>query len=380
MKVVIAIDSFKGSLTSLEAGKATAEGIRQVFSNAKIKIFPIADGGEGTVDALTQGLSGEKHTVLASDPLGRKIESEYGILGDTAVIEMATASGITLLKKEELNPMNTTTYGVGETIKDAIEKGCRNFIVGIGGSATNDGGIGMLQALGFDILDKNGRQVAFGGNGLVDVYKIDDKNALPELKDCMFNVACDVENPLCGENGASKIYAPQKGATEEMICLMDESLLKFAKIVKKYNPESDMNYPGSGAAGGLGFAFLSFLNAKLEKGIDLVLSQIGIEEEIKSADLVITGEGRLDAQSVMGKAPVGVSKIAKKYNKPVLAFAGSVTKDAAILNVSKIDAFFPIVRGVTSLEEAMDKDNAFRNLSDTVEQAVRLIKIYKRED
>ncbi len=380
MKVVVAIDSFKGSLSSMEAGNAAKEGIRRVFENADVKVFPVADGGEGTVDALVEGLGGEIKTASVCDPLARRITAEYGIVGEAAILEVAAASGITLLKKDELNPMLTTTFGVGEIIKAAIERGCRNFIVGIGGSATNDGGVGMLQALGFELLDKKGNQVTFGAERLDDICIISDKNAMPELKECSFSVACDVENPLCGETGCSRIFAPQKGADEEMIIKMDKSLSRYAELVKEYNPSSNMNYPGAGAAGGLGFAFLSFLNSKLEKGIDLVLQATKIENEMKSADLVITGEGRLDAQSIMGKAPSGIAEIAKKYNKPVLAFAGSVTKEAVVCNSNGIDAFFPVVRNITTLDEAMEKGNAYRNLADTVEQTARLIKVFKRKE
>lgn len=376
MKAVIAIDSLKGSLSSVQAGSAAAEGIRRVYPDAQIDIFPIADGGEGTVDALVTGLKGKKQTVSAMDPLGRPIVCEYGILPNgTAVIEMSCAAGITLITKEERNPLHTTTYGVGEVIRDAIARGCRNFVIGIGGSATNDGGIGMLQALGFGILDAVGKPVSMGGKGLQEITAITTENALPELKQCRFQIACDVTNPLCGSHGCSAVYGPQKGATPEMVAQMDTWLQNYAGIVKTVLPHSDQNMPGAGAAGGIGFAFAAFLNGKLVSGIDLILREIDIETHIQTADIVITGEGRLDAQTVMGKAPIGIAKIAKKYQKPVIAFSGCVTDGAKVCNSHGIDAFFPIVKGACTLEEAMDSENAFRNMADTAEQAFRLLKI-----
>ena len=375
MKVVIAIDSFKGSLSSPKAGRAAAEGIKRVYPDADIQVLPVADGGEGTVDALVSGMNGRRVFTDATDPLGRKISCAYGIIGeDTAVIEMSASSGITLLDKDELDPMVTTTYGVGEMIKDAVKKGCRNFIIGIGGSATNDGGAGMLQALGFTLADKDGRAVSFGAAGLKDICCIGDENAMPELKECSFSIACDVNNPLCGEKGCSAVFGPQKGATEETVREMDAYLLHFAEKTAEYNPSSDKDYPGSGAAGGLGFAFLSFLGARLLSGIELILEQIHIEEKVRDADIVITGEGRMDAQTLMGKAPGGVAAIGKKYGKPVIGFAGAVTKDASYCNGKGIDAFFPIVRTPVTLQEAMDKENAYANMADTAEQVFRLIK------
>lgn len=377
MKIVVAIDSFKGSLTSLQAGNAAAEGIARVYPQANVEVYPIADGGEGTVIALTTALGGQLQTVEALDPLGRPVQCEYGIVGSTAVIEMSCAAGITLLTAEERNPMRTTTYGVGQVIADAIHKGCRDFIVGIGGSATNDGGIGMLQALGFGILDETGAQVPFGGAGLEKIASITTENALPELKDCSFRIACDVTNPLCGENGCSAIYGPQKGATLEQIEKMDGWLSRYADKVKTVFPASDKNMPGAGAAGGIGFAFFSFLNGTPQSGIDLILGELRIEDKIKNADLVITGEGRLDAQTVMGKAPIGIARIAKKYGKPVIAFSGCVTKDTGVCNDHGIDAFFPIVSGACTIDEAMAVENAYPNMQRTAEQALRLLKMAK---
>ncbi|OUP77994.1 glycerate kinase [Erysipelatoclostridium sp. An173] len=377
MKVVVAIDSLKGSLSSLEAGNAIKQGIKRVYQDAKIIVKPLADGGEGTVEALVSGMNGKIETVVATGPLGDKIESSYGIIPEKrlAIMEMASIAGITLLSLKQRNPLYTTTYGLGEMIKDAISKGCNNFIIGIGGSATNDGGIGMLQALGFDLLDKDGNQVPLGARGLKDLVKIDDKNVLPELKKCQFKIACDVTNVLCGENGCSVVFGPQKGATSQMIKDMDQWLYNFANLAKKKYPHSDALVPGTGAAGGLGFAFLTFVKATLESGIDIILETIDLKSDLKDADVVVTGEGCLDRQSAMGKAPVGVAKMAKLYNKPVIAFAGSVTKEAKLCNQEGIDAYFPIIRNITTLQEAMAKENAKNNLTDTVEQVFRLWKI-----
>lgn len=377
MKVVVAIDSLKGSLSSLEAGNAIKQGIKRVYQDAKIIVKPLADGGEGTVESLVSGMNGKIETVVATGPLGDKIESSYGIIPEKrlAIMEMASIAGITLLSLKQRNPLYTTTYGLGEMIKEAISKGCNNFIIGIGGSATNDGGIGMLQALGFDLLDKDGNQVPLGARGLKDLVKIDDKNVLPELKKCQFKIACDVTNVLCGENGCSVVFGPQKGATSQMIKDMDQWLYNFANLAKKKYPHSDALVPGTGAAGGLGFAFLTFVKATLESGIDIILETIDLKSDLKDVDVVVTGEGCLDRQSAMGKAPVGVAKMAKLYNKPVIAFAGSVTKEAKLCNQEGIDAYFPIIRNITTLQEAMAKENAKNNLTDTVEQVFRLWKI-----
>ncbi|RDU24651.1 glycerate kinase family protein [Anaerosacchariphilus polymeriproducens] len=380
MKVVIAIDSLKGSLSSLEAGNAIRQGIQNVMPEAQICVRPLADGGEGTVEALTLGMNGHIERIEVTGPLGEKVNCDYGILGDgkTAIIEMSGAAGITLVEEKDRNPLNTTTYGVGEVIKDAILKGCRHFIVGIGGSATNDGGIGMLQALGFGILDKEGKQVPFGAKGLKDIKAITDESVIPQLQDCTFRIACDVTNTLCGEQGCSAIYGPQKGATPTMIMQMDKWLAYYAEISKEKNPKANTNQAGTGAAGGLGFAFLSFTNAVLESGIKIVLEETKLEEYIKDADIVITGEGRLDGQTIMGKAPIGVAGIARKYEKMVLAFSGCVTEDAVVCNEYGIDAYFPIVRGISTLQEAMNSDVAKKNMIATVEQVFRLIQ-YKRK-
>ena len=375
MRVVVAIDSFKGSMSSLEAGEAISNGIKKAHKDAEVEIRPLADGGEGTVEALSIGMGGRLVNVDVTGPVGRKVSAVYGIVDSskTAIIEMSQAAGITLVSGNEKNPLYTTTFGVGELIKDAINKGCRHFVVGIGGSATNDCGIGMLQALGYEFLDKEGNQVGFGASGVRDIVSIRDENVIKELSECYFRVACDVNNPLCGDLGCSAIYGPQKGATKEMVADMDGWLKNYSKIVKEKYPDADSEYPGTGAAGGLGYAFFNFTNSKLESGIKIVLDETKLEEYVKDADIVVTGEGRLDHQTVMGKAPVGVANIAKKYNKKVIAFSGSVTEDAGVCNEHGIDAFFPILRRIVTLEEAMQTDTAKQNLTDTAEQVFRLL-------
>ena len=383
MKVVVAIDSFKGSLSSMEAGQAIAEGVKRVYQHAEIAVRPLADGGEGTVEALVEGMGGIFVTKEVTGPLGEKVEAVYGIieskddLSKTAIIEMSAAAGITLVPEESRNPMNTTTYGVGELILDAIERGCRHFIVGIGGSATNDGGVGMLQALGYDFVTREGKAISYGGNGLRELASIEESNVHPTLKECTFKVACDVTNPLCGENGSSAIFGPQKGATPEMVQELDQLLLHYAELSKKVNSHADRFYPGTGAAGGMGFAFLTYTNATLESGIQIVLTETKLEELIATADVVVTGEGRLDGQTALGKAPIGVAALAKKYQKKVLAFAGAVTPDAKECNQHGIDAFFPILRGVVTLKEAMNKEVAHQNMVDTVEQVFRVVEMMK---
>ncbi|MDC7290730.1 glycerate kinase [Blautia schinkii] len=376
MKVTIAVDSFKGSLTSLEAGQAVADGIKRVYPDCEICIRPLADGGEGTVQALTCGMGGELKSVTVTGPLGAPLECSYGIIREkkTAVIEMASAAGITLLKEEERNPLFTTSYGVGEMIKDAVYEGCRRFVIGIGGSATNDGGVGMLQALGFDMLDENGAQVPRGAIGLERLVEIRDEHVIPELRECSFRIACDVTNPLCGEDGCSAVFGPQKGADPAMVMRMDEWLRHYAALAGEKYMQANPYQPGAGAAGGLGFAFLTFTNASLESGVQIVLEETSLEEYVKDADWVITGEGRLDGQTVMGKAPVGVAAAAKKYGRKVLAFSGCVARDAVWCNAKGIDAFFPVLRSVEPLEEVMRPENARQNLIDTCEQVFRLVR------
>ncbi len=377
MKVAIAIDSFKGSVSSLEAGRAVAEGIGAAVPDAETVVCPLADGGEGTVEALAAAMGGQLCRAWVSGPLGERVEAVYGVLPDTrtAIIEMSAAAGITLIPAARRDPRVTTTYGVGELIAHAIEKNnCRTFIVGIGGSATNDGGVGMLQALGFSFRDAAGNEIPHGARGLAHLSQIDCGGAIEALAECEFFVACDVTNPLCGERGCSAVFGSQKGATPEMIADMDACLDRYAKLSADTTGRAFAESPGAGAAGGMGFAFLTYLNARLESGISLVMRVTHLEEIIKDADVVVTGEGRLDGQTCMGKAPIGVASLAKHYGKPVIAFAGCVAEDAGACNAHGIDAFFPVLRTVCTLEDAMDAKNAYRNLKNTAEQAFRLIR------
>ena len=375
MKVVIAIDSLKGSLSSMEAGMAIKDGILAAKPDAEVIVKPLADGGEGTTDALIEGMNGERIDLTVTGPMHTPVDAYYGYLKDTntAVMEMASAAGITLVPDSEKNPLLATSYGVGELINDAIQRGCRNFIIGIGGSVTNDGGIGMLKALGVRFLDENDEDAGEGGQALAKVARIDVSGMNPLLKECHIQVACDVNNPLCGENGSTYVYGPQKGVTEDMKKTLDEAMAHFARVTSETLENDYLNTPGAGAAGGLGYAFLAYTGAALTPGIELILDAVGLEEELSSADVVVTGEGRLDFQTAMGKAPVGVARLAKKYNAKVIAFAGSVTKEATACNKEGIDAFFPILRSVCTLAEAMDPVAARNNMTATVEQVFRLL-------
>ena len=374
MKVVVAIDSLKGSLSSIEAGLAAKEGILKARPDATVIVKPLADGGEGTVDALIEGMNGERVDITVTGPMGTPVSCYYGYLkeSNTAIMEMASAAGITLVPDNEKNPMLASTYGVGEMILNAMERGCRKFIIGIGGSVTNDGGIGMLKALGYEFFDKNGKDVGEGGQALAKVASINTDKRNPLISECNFRIACDVNNPLCGENGATYIYGPQKGVSDDMKADLDAGMANYAKVTAETLGYDNSETAGVGAAGGLGFAFLSYISAKLTPGISLILDAVGLESELKDADIAVTGEGRLDHQTAMGKAPVGVAHLAKKYNAKVVAFAGAVTEGAIACNDAGIDAFFPIVRGVTTLEEAMNKENAHKNMSATAEQVFRL--------
>ncbi len=375
MKIVVAMDSLKGSLSSLEAGQAVREGVLRADPTAEVAVRPLADGGEGTVEALVAGMQGTLRRVTVTGPMGDPVDCSYGILpdGKTAVVEMSGAAGLTLVDPAWRNPLRATTCGVGQVLRDAMEQGCRRFIVGIGGSATNDGGVGMLQTLGYDFLDGSGRPIAPGAAGLAQLHTIREEHVLPQLAHCTFRIACDVTNPLCGPTGCSAVYGPQKGATPAMIRTMDRWLDHYAALAARLHPgRADPHHPGAGAAGGMGFAFLAFTNAVLESGIGIVLEETGLAGVLREADLVFTGEGRLDGQTAMGKAPAGVARLAKGYGKPVVALAGSVAPEAVACHRAGIDAFFPILRGVCTLEEAMDPDRARRNLADTAEQVFRL--------
>ena len=378
MKIVIAIDSLKGSLSSMEAGHAIEQGIRNVLPETKVLVKPLADGVEGTTEALVEGLGGDMVQVQVHGPLETPVNAAYGVIGEsnTAIMEMAAAAGIILVGKDK-RPLDATTYGVGEMIRDAITRGCREFIIGIGGSATNDGGIGMLTALGYEFLDAEGKPAGIGAGALYKVAKICDDKVMPELKDCHFRIACDVTNPLCGENGSTYIYGPQKGVTVELRDELDHAMGAYAQVVKAYNGTDYAKTPGAGAAGGLGFAFLSFLSGELLPGIELVLNAVEMDKAMEGADLVFTGEGRLDYQTAMGKAPVGIAKMAKKHGAKVIALAGAVIEGAQECNEQGIDAYFPILRQVVTLDEAMDPATARKNMVETTEQVMRLVAAVK---
>ena len=378
MKIVIAIDSLKGSLSSMEAGHAIEQGIRNVLPETKVLVKPLADGGEGTTEALVEGLGGDMVQVQVHGPLETPVNAAYGVIreSNTAIMEMAAAAGIILVGKDK-RPLDATTYGVGEMIRDAITRGCREFIIGIGGSATNDGGIGMLTALGYEFLDAEGKPAGIGAGALYKVAKICDDKVMPELKNCHFRIACDVTNPLCGENGSTYIYGPQKGVTVELRDELDHAMGAYAQVVKAYNGTDYAKTPGAGAAGGLGFAFLSFLSGELLPGIELVLDAVEMDKAMEGADLVFTGEGRLDYQTAMGKAPVGIAKMAKKHGAKVIALAGAVIEGAQECNEQGIDAYFPILRQVVTLDEAMDPATARKNMVETTEQVMRLVAAVK---
>lgn len=375
MKIVVAIDSLKGSLSSVEAGNAIRTGILNVLPQCEVIVKPLADGGEGTTEALVEGLGGELVTVKVHGPLDKMVTASYGWMEEskTAVMEMAAAAGIILVGNDK-RPLEATTYGVGEMILDAVKRGCRNFIIGIGGSATNDGGLGMLSALGYEFYDKSGQKVGIYPEELGRITQIRSDHVPEILQKCSFKIACDVTNPLCGVNGATYIYGPQKGVTEEMRNQLDRNLASYAAVTAAFCGKDYSEVPGAGAAGGLGFAFLSFLCGELRSGIDLVLDAVKMDEAMKGADIVFTGEGRLDYQTAMGKAPIGIAKLAKKYGAKVIAFAGAVTEGAEKCNENGIDAYFPILREILTLEEAMCPETAKANMIQTTEQIMRLIK------
>ena len=377
MKLLFVSDSFKGSLSSEQTITLLAKAAEEIFPNCSCGGMPVADGGEGTVTALTTGLQGSLEKVAVTGPLGQKVEAAYGILPDkTAVIEMAEAAGLPLVPVDKRNPMETTTYGVGELISHAMDRGCRKFIVGIGGSATNDGGVGMLQALGCHFYKKDGIEIGFGAKELKDLETIDTETLDKRLKECTFEIACDVTNPLCGTTGASAVFAPQKGADETMVVKLDAALSHFADVSEKALGVDNRNMPGAGAAGGLGFAFASYLDGDLRPGVEIVLDAVLPEKELSEADIVVTGEGRFDGQTAMGKAPVGIAKRAKEKGCMVLVFAGSIEPQGVRKvqdEMQLIDGAFPILPGVMTLEEAMQKTVAYENMSYTAEQVFRVI-------
>ena len=372
-KAIIAIDSFKGCLTSEEAGSAVMEGIKTIFPDCETLLFPIADGGEGMLDILTSATKGKYRTLPAHGPLMELVQGRYGISGDgqTALIEMAAVSGLPLVPEDKRNPMLTTTYGTGELILDALEQGCRHFIVGIGGSATNDAGVGMMQALGFRFYDQDGEILGKGGQILDQIVAIDFSSVHPALKDARFTIACDVRNPFSGPEGAAYVFARQKGADDAMIEKLNAGMKRFSRLIHSTTGREITEVAGAGAAGGLGGAFLAFLNAELKPGIELLLRTLKFDEKIKDADLIITGEGRVDRQSVMGKVPFGILEEANKQGIPVIVVAGSIS-DTEVLNKAGFRGIFSIVPSPMSLEVAMKPETAKNNISRTVAQIISL--------
>lgn len=373
MKIVIAIDSFKGSISSIQAGNAAAEGVRHVLPKAEIIIKPLADGGEGTMDTLVREMEGVKRTITVTSPQYRKILADYGVLhnGNSAIIETAVAVGLSLTEGN-LSPWDTTSRGIGEIIRHAIRHGTRNFIIGLGGSGTNDCGIGMLAALGYRFLDERGMPVEATLRHMHKIIAVDDEKVLPELCECTFCIACDVNNPLCGKKGASYVYGPQKGIIGSECEIADEAFSHFADVTQKWCGQACRDAASAGAAGGLGFAFLSYLGATSCAGSDMVLKVTDLAEEMKNADLVITGEGRIDAQTACGKAPAAVARLAERFHVPVIGLAGAVSDDVGLCHHMGMTAIFPILRQPISQERAMMPQIAQRNIAKTVEEIIRL--------
>ncbi|WP_026562958.1 glycerate kinase [Bacillus sp. J37] len=369
MKIVIAPDSFKESLSAMEAALAIERGFKRIFPNADYQKMPMADGGEGTVQSLVDATNGSIKERIVTGPLGNPVKAFFGLMGDgkTAVIEMAAASGLHLVPFERRNPLVTTTRGTGELILSALDLGVEHMIIGVGGSATNDGGAGMVQALGGRLLDSDGNDIQAGGGVLSEIASIDLTGLDQRLTEIKIEVACDVDNPLTGPRGASAIFGPQKGATPEMVQLLDQNLTHFADVVEASLGRSFRNIEGAGAAGGLGASLVAFLNAELKRGIQIVLDAVNFDEVVEDANLVITGEGRIDSQTIYGKTPIGVAKAAKKYGVPVIGVAGSLSKDCDVVYEHGIDALFSIVPGVTTLP------NAFEHAADYMEMTARNI-------
>ena len=373
--IVLAPDSFKESMTAKEVCEAMERGIRKANSQIRCIHIPMADGGEGTMQSLVDATGGRVYSKEVVGPLGNNVVAEYGILGngEIGVIEMASASGIHLVDSEKRNPLITTTFGTGQLIKACLDKGVKKLLIGIGGSATNDGGAGFIQALGGRLLDENGDDLSYGGGALAKLHTIDLSNLDERLKYVSVEVACDVNNPLCGKEGASYVFGPQKGATREMIEILDQNLSHYAEVIKEQLGKDVISKAGAGAAGGLGAGLMAFLDVKLKSGIEMVIEYANLEEKVRDADMVWTGEGSIDFQTQYGKTPLGVAMIAKKYNKSVIALAGRVGNDIDVLYDKGIDAIFGIMRGVTSIEEALVKGP--ENVEKTSENIIRLLNI-----
>lgn len=367
MKIVIAPDSFKESLSAQAVAQAIEAGFRQVFPDAEYGCLPVADGGEGTVEAMVAATGGRRIEAVVTGPLGQPVNAFYGLAGDgrTAVIEMAAASGLALISREARDPWRTTSRGTGELILKALDDGARRLIVGIGGSATNDAGAGMLQALGVRLLDAQGLEIGAGGGELGRLDRIDVRGIDPRIAQSTIEVACDVDNPLVGPRGASAVFGPQKGATPEQVAALDANLSHFAAIVARDIGMAVADLPGAGAAGGMGAAMPAFLGARLRPGIDIVMEAVGLEDAIRAADLVITGEGRIDSQTIHGKTPIGVARVAKRHGKPVIAIAGCLSVDAAVVHAHGIDAVFSV------LDQPCTLDEALRDAAGNVERTAR---------
>ncbi|EHB3460563.1 glycerate kinase [Salmonella enterica] len=355
MKIVIAPDSFKESLSAMAVAEAIEKGFREIYPDADYVKVPMADGGEGTVQSMVEASGGRYVDQWVQGPLGQPVTARWGMLGDsdTAVIEMAAASGLHHVSPELRNPLNTTSYGTGELIVAALERGVKRIILGIGGSATNDGGAGMMQALGVILRDKQGRSLSPGGEALAALASIDLSGCHPLLRKVSITVACDVNNPLCGPQGASAIFGPQKGATAEMVNTLDAALENWGRHIYQATGREVINAPGAGAAGGMGAALLGLLNAELRAGVEIVVETLQLEQAVKDADLVITGEGRLDSQSICGKTPIGVARVAKRYHKPVIALAGGLQHDHHVVYQQGIDAALSILSHIVTLPEAL---------------------------
>ncbi|CCK05389.1 glycerate kinase [Cronobacter sakazakii] len=371
-KIVIAPDSFKESLSAMDVAKAIEAGFREIYPQAHYVCVPMADGGEGTVEAMVAATGGQIITTPVTAPLGNKVDGFFGLLGDgeTAVVEMAAASGLHLVPTAQRDPRITTSYGTGELILAALERGVKAIVIGIGGSATNDGGAGMMQALGARFLDGEGRELAPGGAALARLERLDLSALDPRLAQVSVTAACDVDNPLCGEKGASAVFGPQKGATPAMVTELDAALRRFGEQLEAATGKAIISAPGAGAAGGMGAALLGMLNAELRPGIEIVIESLGLAQAVRDADLVITGEGRLDSQSIHGKTPVGVARVAKQFQRPVVAIAGSLTPDYQIVHEHGIDAAFSVIDRIVTLQEALD--DAERNLRVTARNVAAL--------
>ena len=375
MKIVIAPDSYKESLSALQVAAEIENGFRAIFPDAQYVKLPVADGGEGTVEAMVAATQGKIVRLRVTGPLGEPVEAFYGLSGDEscAFIEMAAASGLELVPAARRDPRVTTSWGTGELIRNALDRGVQHFIIGIGGSATNDGGAGMVQALGARLLNQHGEQIGYGGSALATLARIDISALDARLQQCRFEVACDVTNPLTGEEGASAIFGPQKGATPELVAELDAALAHYAAVIQRDLDIDVLHIPGGGAAGGMGAALHAFCQAELRRGIEIVTEALGLDDLVKDATLVITGEGRIDSQTIHGKVPIGVAKVAKRYNKPVIGIAGSLTADVGVVHQDGIDAVFSVIYSICTLEEALD--NAAQNVRMTARNIAAALKV-----